>query len=45
MGVYEDKRTCKLSRIIMTQLSDKEREAQMADMKSFDKQMPSVGST
>ena len=43
MGVYEDKRTCKLSRIIMTQLSDKEREAQMEAMRAFDEQMPSVG--
>lgn len=31
MGVYEVKRTCKLSKKIMTQLSDKEREAQMED--------------
>ena len=28
----------------MTQLSDKDRKAQMADMKSFDEQMPCVGS-
>lgn len=28
----------------MTQLSDKDRKAQMADMASFDEQMPSVGS-
>lgn len=27
----------------MTSLTDKERKAQMADMKSFDEQMPSVG--
>ena len=27
----------------MTQLSDKDHQAQMADMKSFDEQMPSVG--
>ena len=27
----------------MTQLSDIERQAQMADMKSFDEQMPCVG--
>ena len=27
----------------MTQLTDKERDAQMADMKSFDEQMPCVG--
>ena len=27
----------------MTSLSDKEHEAQMADMKSFDQQMPAVG--
>ena len=27
----------------MTQLSDKDRKAQMADMKSFDEQMPCVG--
>ena len=27
----------------MTQLTDKERAAQMADMKSFDEQMPCVG--
>ena len=28
----------------MTQLSDKDRKAQMADTKSFDEQMPCVGS-
>ena len=27
----------------MTQLNDKERAAQMADMKSFDEEMPSIG--
>ena len=27
----------------MTQLSDQDRKAQMADMKSFDEQMPCVG--
>ena len=27
----------------MTQLTDKERKEQMADMKSFDEQMPCVG--
>ncbi len=27
----------------MTQLSDKDHKAQMADMKSFDEQMPCVG--
>lgn len=29
--------------MFMTQLSDKDRKAQMADMKSFDEQMPCVG--
>ena len=42
MGVYEVKRTCKLSKKIMTQLSDKEREAQMEAMRAFDEQMPFI---
>lgn len=36
-------RNPKLKNDIMTNLSDEERKAQMADMKSFDEQMPCVG--